>query len=149
MFQFRPYKEKDYEELKQMVNALYTEDSGGEKMTDSKLLNTIAHFNRYPNKGDIIIAENQFNPLGYAVIVNHWSNENECDIMHIDEFFIKERYRGIGLGSLFLKYLKDVAGKEKKILQLEVMPSNYKAMVFYAGLGFKMSDKKLMSTENN
>ncbi len=73
---------------------------------------------------------------GYAMVAKSFSTEFGKPCMWIEDLYIKEQYRGLGIGSKFLDYV------EKKypdsILRLEVEAENEKAVSVYEKCGFEV-----------
>lgn len=73
---------------------------------------------------------------GYAMVAKSFSTEFGKPCMWIEDLYIKNEYRGLGLGSKFLKYI------EKKypesILRLEVEEENERAVKVYEKCGFEV-----------
>lgn len=73
---------------------------------------------------------------GYAMVAKSFSTEFGKPCMWIEDLYIKNEYRGLGLGSKFLKYI------EKKypesILRLEVEAENERAVKVYEKCGFEV-----------
>ena len=134
---FRNYTPSDYNELKDMIMSLYTEDEQNHVMKEEKILNTVQEFTSYPQKGLILIFETDGNISGYAILLFYWSNEYGGNILFIDELFIKEEWRSKGIGAYFFKYILEKYKKETVSLQLEVTQENIRARQFYKRNGFK------------
>ena len=84
--------------------------------------------------------------VGYLVIGLGFSIEYAGVDGFLDEFFIEPAHRGRGLGTAALIELGKVARRTKiKALHLEAMPGNDGAARLYHRLGFKLSDRRLMS----
>ncbi len=139
---FRKFNESDRRELEEMILALYSEDDYGEPMSAEKIDKTIAELQHNPAKGNIAVFENEHGIVGYAIIIFFWSNELGGNVAEIDELYVKSKWRDKGIGTKFLDYLAN--GKMFKIvgLQLEVTPTNERALDYYNRYGFKESKNK-------
>ncbi|NER78181.1 MAG: GNAT family N-acetyltransferase [Leptolyngbya sp. SIO1D8] len=86
---------------------------------------------------------------GYIAICRGYSLEFGGFDAFIDEFFIKEKFRGKGIGTKVLEIIKLEAKKlEIKALHLEVARDNHSAQKLYRKVGFEARDKyMLMSLE--
>lgn len=83
---------------------------------------------------------------GYLVIGLGFSVEFGGIDAFIDEFYIEAAHRGCGLGTAALLELDKLAHKLKiKALHLEAMPRNDGAARLYQRLGYRMSERRLMS----
>jgi GNAT superfamily N-acetyltransferase len=68
-------------------------------------------------------------PAGYAL---HTERE---DLMFLQHFLIRSPWRGMGLGTAFLKYLEEGLASPKPI-QVEALLSNGKGLAFWRSRGF-------------
>ncbi len=83
---------------------------------------------------------------GYAMVAKSFSTEFGRPCMWIEDLYIKQEYRGTGIGSLFFEFI------EKKypdtILRLEVEEENERAINVYKKCGYEilpyMEMKKLV-----
>ena len=86
-------------------------------------------------------------PVGYIVISFGYSVELGGMDGFIDEFFIRERVRGRGMGSeVLLSLLPALEQHGLKALHLEVDRDNEAAQRLYARAGFKPRDKYHLMT---
>ena len=136
---FRSYEEKDFNDLKEMIFALYAEDPEGEPMTEAKIKATVNESIVHPEKVKLIMiyADGKI-VIGYGIIVMFWSNEYGGNIVNIDELYVKEAYRNKQIATSFIKHQK-TAYPNSVALQLEATPSNGTAMRLYNRLGFELS----------
>lgn len=81
------------------------------------------------------IFEDQGEIQGYGMVAKSFSTEFGKPCMWIEDIYIQEPYRGLGIGSQFLQYI------EKKyphaILRLEVELENERAIHTYEKNGFR------------
>ena len=81
------------------------------------------------------IFEDQGEIQGYGMVAKSFSTEFGKPCMWIEDIYIQESYRGLGIGSQFLQYI------EKKyphaILRLEVELENERAVHTYEKNGFQ------------
>ena len=118
------------------MSSLYIENSGGKEMTPDKIGKTFAYLEKYPESGSIMIIEKDGSRAGYALLIYYWSNEYGRIITHIDEIYVLPRFRKAGLASSFINYLIQYSHKQSVAFQLQVMPSNKRALKLYLSLGF-------------
>lgn len=84
--------------------------------------------------------------IGYIVVGLGFSVEFGGVDGFLDEFYVEPAYRGRGIGTAAMTELGKVARKQKvKALHLETMPTNDRAARLYARLGYKVSERRLMS----
>ncbi len=71
---------------------------------------------------------------GYAMVAKSFSTEFGKPCMWIEDLYIKEAYRGLGIGSCFLKYLEEKY--PEALFRLEVEEENERAVSVYKKSGF-------------
>ena len=80
------------------------------------------------------IMEDSDNIQGYAMIAKSFSTEFGKPCIWIEDLYIKEEYRGLGLGNLFMEFI--TTEYEDCIFRLEVEEENERAMKLYKKCGF-------------
>jgi len=83
-------------------------------------------------EGFVFVVEDKI--IGYGITTRSYSTEFGGECIWIEDIFIEEEYRGRGVGSEFIRYVKELY--PDKIFRLEV-ETNSKALNFYKRLGFK------------
>jgi hypothetical protein len=90
--QLRPddirYRSPEKEEqilVREMIHALYQDDPAGKPMTDEKIDRTFQRLQQYPGEGCVLVFEWQGQLIGYALLINFWSNEYGGNVLGIDE----------------------------------------------------------------
>jgi ribosomal protein S18 acetylase RimI-like enzyme len=134
---FRSFRKTDHLELKKMIHALYVEDPVDEPITDKKISKTIIELRKRPYKGKIIMFEKDSVTIGYSIVIFYWSNEYGGDILHVDELYVKPKHRELGAATSFFNHMARTYRDTIVAIQLEVSPSNTRAMNYYQKLGFK------------
>ncbi len=120
-----------------LVDQLYESDPGEVPACPDVRL-TFAEFERRPEKGTIIAFDQRGKLVGYAILVNFWSNEFRGDIIEIDELLIEQEYRGQGIATEFFRWLES-AERNCVGYALQVSPSNQAAIELYRKSGFVTS----------
>lgn len=78
---------------------------------------------------------------GYIVVVNGFGLEHGRNVM-IDEFYIREEYRGFGIGHKTIKYIEnEIRSIGIVSIHTEVKRRNTKAQLFWENLGFQKYDR--------
>ena len=91
----------------------------------------------------LILVDNEI--AGYTIITYVFSFEYKGKIAFIDELYIKETYRGKGIGSEIIKFIKNECHKLKlKLIYLEVENHNLKAQKLYIANDFEFHNRKIM-----
>lgn len=100
-----------------------------------------------PRCGRAWLIEDDGKAIGYAVLTIGFSLEWRGRDGFVDEIFVKEAYRGKGLGRQALELLlAEARALGIRALHLEVDDDNARARAVYEGLGFKVRDRfRLMS----
>ena len=87
-------------------------------------------------------------PVGYIAVSFGWSIELGGLEGFIDEFWIREKVRGRGMGGEVLAaLLPSLKAAGLRALHLEVAPGNETAMRLYGRMGFQHRDYRLMTWE--
>ena len=73
--------------------------------------------------------------IGYGITARGYSTEFGGECIWIEDIFVAEDYRGRGVGSEFIRFVK--ARYPDKILRLETETDNAGALALYRRLGFK------------
>lgn len=88
----------------------------------------------------------KMSPVGYVAVSFGWSIELGGLDGVLDEFWIREKVRGRGMGSEALAaLLKALKGAGLMALSLEVAHGNEKALRLYKRAGFKVRDFRFMT----
>ena len=116
-------------------------------MSDVERRNAVSPLLADDALGRIWLIYIQGNIVGYIVITFGYSIELRGQDAYIDEFFIRESSRGLGLGSKVVARVKSELVKYNIVaLHLEVAKTNEQAKRFYVNLGFVARDRyELMS----
>ncbi len=94
-------------------------------------------------KGWMIMAEGK--TVGYVILTFVFSFEYKGRIAFLDELYIADQARGMGLGKRALDFIQQECKLYSvKIIYLEVEPHNEKAQQLYLSKKFSMHNRKLM-----
>ncbi len=74
--------------------------------------------------------------LGYGMIAKSYSTEYGVPCIWIEDIYIKDSHRGLGIGSAFLKFIEKKY--EGHILRLEAEAENGRAVSVYRKCGFEV-----------
>ena len=83
---------------------------------------------------------------GYAAAAVTFTTEGGGKTLWIDELYIKEQFRGRGLGRGVVKFFQ--SDKSVKRIRLEVTPENERAKHLYKSEGFKECEYRQMIFNN-
>ena len=73
--------------------------------------------------------------LGYGMVAKSFSTEFGKPCMWIEDLYVKDEHRGLGLGSAFLRFVEEKY--PNAILRLEVEEENERALAVYNKCGFE------------
>ena len=73
---------------------------------------------------------------GYAMIAKSYSTEFGKPCIWIEDLYIKEQYRGMGIGTLFLTYVE--SKYPDAVFRLEVEEENERAVHVYKKMGYQI-----------
>lgn len=90
------------------------------------------------------IIEHDSETAGYGLISITYSNEVGSLVVFIEELFIKERFRGHGLGGKYLDFIHDMYSGTVRRFRLEISKNNTDAERLYLRKGYEEFDYKQM-----
>jgi ribosomal protein S18 acetylase RimI-like enzyme len=83
--------------------------------------------------------------VGYVILTYAFSFEYKGRIAFLDELYIKENYRGKGIGKQTIDFIKEQASnKNIKLIYLEVENHNQNAQKLYLANDFEVHNRKLL-----
>lgn len=85
--------------------------------------------------------------VGYAMLAKSYSTEYGGMCVWIEDIYIKNEYRGRGIGSKFFEKLQDMYGDNSVRFRLEVEPENERAVAVYEKCGYKKLPYMQMTKE--
>lgn len=128
-------------DLELLVQAYHLFDSI-QSTKDSRLESLKPLLSQQNEVGFVAVATSNSELLGYIALCFGYSIEFSGRDAFIDEFFIKEPYRGDGLGSQLISFSKEQAlNYSIKVMHLEVSSSNLSASRFYSKHLFLKRDR--------
>lgn len=130
----RSMKAEDRRQVLEMMRAFYSSDAvlsnGSEEIFDSDINNCIGD-NPYIEG---YIFESDRNVLGYAMLAKSFSTEYGKPCIWIEDIYVKDEYRGLGAGSLFLSFIENKY--PDSLFRLEVEAENERAVYVYKKCGY-------------
>lgn len=97
-----------------------------------------------PNRGRVVLAEDEGEVIGYALVVRRPSFEWASDVAVIDEIFVKGKARERGVGRRMITFVEEYAAVEGlPSITLEVSVLNVSAREFYRSVGFSLIDREI------
>ena len=130
----RTLTENDKDAVFDMMKVFYSSPAVFTNGSDEIFYNDIENcINDNPYLEGYII-ENSSNLIGYAMIAKSYSTEFGKRCIWIEDLYIKDEYRGLGIGKTFLEF---ISNKYREcILRLEVEEDNERAVKLYRSCGF-------------
>lgn len=84
---------------------------------------------------------------GYALLAKTFSQEAGGLVLWLEELYVREPYRGCGLGSEFFAFLDQKRQEGITRIRLEVEEENEKAVELYQKMGFNWLDYRQLVKE--
>lgn len=131
----RPIKPDDRAVYLEMAQDFYHSDAVDHPIPDEFLERTFDQLIAGTPYAECYIFEDADSVQGYALLANTWSQEAGGLTIWVDELYIREPWRGQGLGQTFFAFLK--AAKHPARFRLETEPHNEKAKSLYRRQGFE------------
>ena len=132
----RPMLREDAQHVIDMMRVFYASpavlSNGSEEIFQNDVENCV---NDSPYLEGYIIEDGQ-KILGYGMIAKSFSTEFGKPCMWIEDLYLKEEARGLGLGSKFLHFVAEKY--PEAILRLEVEEENERAIKTYRKCGFEV-----------
>lgn len=83
--------------------------------------------------------------VGYVILTYVFSFEYKGRIAFLDELYIKENFRGKGIGKQTIDFIKEQASNQNvKLIYLEVENHNQNAQKLYLANDFEVHNRKLL-----
>ena len=127
---------EDKENVLQMMREFYASDAvltnGSEEIYNNDIdqcVNDNPYIEGY-------VFQNDDQILGYAMIAKSFSTEFGKPCLWIVDLYIKDEYRGLGIGSMFFKYIEEQY--PNYLMRLEVEEENERAIHVYRKSGFEV-----------
>lgn len=100
-----------------------------------------AHLFGATPKAEVVIAERDGTPIGFALFFHNFSTFEGCPGVYLEDLFVAPEARGSGAGKALLRYLAQLA-QDRGCARLEwsVLDWNEPAISFYRSLGAASMD---------
>lgn len=136
----RELRTEDKDNFISMVKDFYTSDAVLHSIPDENIYNTFKEVTLGSPYAKAYIIEEQGKTAGYGLISLTFSNEAGGLVLWIEELYILEEFRGLGLGSKFLDFIEKEYSSCTKRLRLELIESNKAAQSLYIKKGYTQLD---------
>lgn len=143
MITFKFLEISQIETITQMMQDFYAIDNYPIDIEVSKQLFKEFISNESLGKSWLIFYENKI--VGYVILTYIFSFEYKGRIAFLDELYIKEAYRGKGIGKQTIDFIKEQAFNQNiKLIYLEVENHNQNAQKLYLANDFVVHNRKLL-----
>jgi len=97
-----------------------------------------------PARGRVLLAEQDGQAVGYALVIRRYSFEWASELAVIDEIFVQGPARERGLGRRMIEFCEEYAASEGlPAITLEVSVLNVNAREFYRAVGFDRVEREI------
>jgi len=142
--QFRLAGESDADALLEFMRAYYAFDGHGFDLEKARV--ALTGLLRDANLGLVWLILDGGVAVGYVVLCFGYSLEWLGRDAFVDEFFLREDYRGRGWGRRTMEFVEEAArAAGVRTLHLEVVRGNAAALEVYRKLGFREHNSSLLS----
>lgn len=132
----REMEEKDRKQVLEMMRVFYASHAvwsdGSEEIFEADFTACISDSPFLEG----YVFENAQDIQGYAMVAKSFSTEFGKPCIWIEDIYVKGAYRGLGIGSRFLKFIE--SRYPNAILRLEVESENERAVNVYQKCGFEV-----------
>jgi len=142
--QFRLAVESDADTLLEFMQAYYAFDGHGFDRNKARV--ALARLLRDGNLGLAWLILDGETPVGYVVLCFGYSLEWLGRDAFVDEFYLREEYRGHGWGRKTMAFVEDAARAAGiRAVHLEVVRQNTAALQIYTKMGFQERKSTFLS----
>ena len=133
-FNIRKMQKEDREDILQMMKIFYSSNAVFTNGSDEIFKNDFENcINESPYlEGYVFYNDKELQ--GYAMIAKSFSTEFGKACYWLEDLYVKADYRGLGIGTAFLKYIEN--SYPDVIFRLEVEEENERAVHVYKKCGF-------------
>jgi ribosomal protein S18 acetylase RimI-like enzyme len=141
---FRIADNSDTEILVKFIQEFYEYD--GHPFDENTVRKALQQILKDDSLGRVWLLQSGSEAIGYIILTFGYSLEYRGRDAFIDELYIRESYRGRGVGSSAINFIESVCPSLGiQALHLEVERENTKAQSFYQKVGFTDQDRYLMT----
>lgn len=143
MITFKALENKDSNIIIEMMKEFYAIDNYPIDVEISKTL--FQEFIAHNSLGNAWLVYRNADIVGYVILTYVFSFEYQGKIAFIDELYVKDAFRGKGIGKAILQFIQQQSQlKGLKLLYLEVENHNENAKNLYLGNNFVIHNRKFM-----
>lgn len=147
MITFKLLQSSQIEIITQMMLDFYAIDNYAFKIVKTKEL--FKEFCANENLGKAYLIFNDNKIVGYFILTFVFSFEYQGRIAFLDELFIKNEQRGLGIGNKTIQFILSLTNEFNiKMIYLEVENHNENAQKLYLANDFEFHNRKIMTYKN-
>lgn len=142
--EFRRFRPEDKDKFFVMVKKFYAPPAVLHFPPDDVMLSAFDATIEIPDLVRGYIFECDGKPAGYSIVSMKFETEVGGMAAWIEELFVEDEFRGLGIGHRFFEFLSEELKGKIKRLRLEVGDENDGAKRLYENLGFEFLDYRQM-----
>ena len=132
----RRVTEKDKSIFVELTKEFYNSPAVIQPIPESTILRTFHEIIRSNEYIEGFIIENENQDVGYGIISKSFSPEAGGPVIWFEEVYVRDGYKGKGLGREFFGFIEEAYKEQVKRLRLEVEADNERAVDLYKRLGY-------------
>ncbi len=132
----RALRKEDKDMFVAMVKDFYTSDAVLHDIPAENVLKTYSEIISGSPYVKAYMIEARGETAGYGLISLTFSNEAGGLVVWIEELYIRESFRGLGLGGQFLDFIQTEFSDKAKRFRLEMTKTNHSAKRLYSNKGY-------------
>lgn len=133
----RPFTSSDRSVILEMMRTFYHSPAVCHSVPESYFNTTIDTVLNGSPYAEGWLVEQDGQPAGYGLIAKTYSNEVGGLVVWLEELYISENFRGLGLGSKLIGFIENQYHDRAARFRLEVSNSNERARRLYQKLGYE------------
>jgi GNAT superfamily N-acetyltransferase len=128
-----------------IVQARYREERPGVHLNPAAILATVRELEHDRLKGTVFVFEADQSLIGYAILINRWSNERGGNVIEADELYVTPDRRADGIAEDFLTLLSRVVPAGTVAIDRAVDRRNKRERAAFKNLGFEETGREVFS----
>lgn len=93
----------------------------------------------------VLLAHRADEPVGYVSALRRPYLWGGCDLLALDDLYVRERARNAGVGGRLMRGMAEAASRDGLLVRWEVQPDNAAGLRFHARLGARLFNKTIAS----
>lgn len=150
LFEIREIQEKDRAEVFSMMRSFYDSPAVITKSSNDILQRDISDcISNNPLIDGFVFQDKETEEiLGYSMLAHSYSTEFGGECIWIEDLYIKEQFRGLGIGKCFFDFVNCNYGNNAVRFRLEAELDNENAIRLYKKCGYDIIPYVQLSKEN-